>query len=295
MRLASYMSDDGLRAGLVVGTDVYDVAQIADAAQLPAADALTTVRALLTRFGARLPELSAKLEAAVTERQAAAVGSTDAVTFGAPITDPAKVLCVGLNYRDHVAETGRELPKNPDIFAKFPSSLIGPYDEIALSGVTEKLDYEGELAVVIGQACRNVSVDDALSKLAGAMVMNDTTGRDLQFKGTQWLPGKAIDASTPSGPFLVTLDEVGSLTDLELTTRVNGQQVQHSRTDLLIFQIPEIVAYISRFLELVPGDIITTGTPDGVGSRREPPTFLAAGDVVEVEISRLGSLRNTIR
>jgi 2-keto-4-pentenoate hydratase/2-oxohepta-3-ene-1,7-dioic acid hydratase in catechol pathway len=196
---------------------------------------------------------------------------------------------VGLNYRDHVVETGRALPEHPDIFAKFATSLTGPTDDLCLSAVSLKLDYEGELAVVIGTPCRRVSPEAAIDSLAGAMILNDTTARDLQFNGTQWLPGKAVDSSTPCGPALVTLDELGDPHDLDLVTRLNGVEVQRAHTDRMVFTIPQIISYISQFLELAPGDVITTGTPEGVGSRKDPPSFLGAGDVVEVEIDASAS------
>ena len=186
-------------------------------------------------------------------------------------------------------------PTCPDIFAKFATSLMGPADDLCLSQVSAKLDYEGELAVVIGAPCRDVSPEEAIGRVAGAMVLNDTTARDLQFNASQWLPGKAVDASTPCGPVLVTLDELGDPEGLDLVTRVNDVEVQRSNTGLMIFTIADIISYISHFLELCPGDVISTGTPDGVGNRKDPPTFLAPGDVVEVEIDRLGVVRNTVR
>ncbi|MFI6367730.1 fumarylacetoacetate hydrolase family protein [Nocardia sp. NPDC050630] len=208
--------------------------------------------------------------------------------------DPAKVLCVGLNYSDHVGETGREFPSHPDIFAKFASSLIGPHDGIACSDVSVNLDFEGELAIVIGRNCRRVAEDDALGHIAGLTVFNDITARDLQYRGTQWLAGKAVDGSTPCGPALVTLDDVGDPQSLDLSTRVNGLQVQGSNTKNMIFPIARIVSYISQFLALSPGDIIATGTPEGIGAKRRPPVWLQPGDTVEVEIEKIGLLRNVV-
>jgi len=202
---------------------------------------------------------------------------------------------VGLNYQDHVAETGRKLPTHPDIFNKFATTLIGPDEDIRCSDVTTQLDYEGELAVVIGRSCRNVTEVDALDSVAGLMVLNDVTARDLQYNGTQFLPGKAVDRSTPCGPMLVTLDEIADPQALDITTRVNGVTVQSSNTKHMIFQIPRIIAYISRFLELSPGDVISTGTPDGIGAKRQPPLWLRPGDVVEVELQNVGLLSNTVR
>jgi 2-keto-4-pentenoate hydratase/2-oxohepta-3-ene-1,7-dioic acid hydratase in catechol pathway len=287
MKLVSYDAGGTLKPGILLDGDVHDVARL-----LP--DAPASMRGLLAAHGDDLPGLASALEAAAASGDAR-VGDVAEVTLGPPVPDPAKVLCVGINYRDHAAETGRALPQHPDIFSKFASSLVGPADELAVAGVSPKFDYEGELAIVIGTPCRRVTAEEAIDKVAGAMVLNDTTARDLQFNATQWLPGKAVDGSTPCGPALVTLDEVGDLQALNLVTRVNGAEVQRSNTGLMIFPVATVVAYVSRFLGLEPGDVITTGTPDGVGSRMDPPSFLAPGDVVEVEIDRLGVLRNTVR
>jgi 2-keto-4-pentenoate hydratase/2-oxohepta-3-ene-1,7-dioic acid hydratase in catechol pathway len=284
MKLVSYGAGGTLKPGIVLDGDVHDVAQL-----LP--DAPASVRGLIGAHGDDLAGLASALEDAAAGGDAR-VGE---VQLGPPVPDPAKVLCVGINYRDHAAETGRALPQHPDIFSKFASSLVGPDEDLAVSDVSAKLDYEGELAIVIGRPCRNVAAVDAIDHVAGAMVLNDLTARDLQFNATQWLPGKAVDGSTPCGPALVTLDEVGDLQELELVTRVNGAEVQRSNTRRMIFPVAEVVAYVSQFLALAPGDVITTGTPDGVGSRMDPPSFLSAGDVVEVEIDRLGALRNTVR
>jgi 2-keto-4-pentenoate hydratase/2-oxohepta-3-ene-1,7-dioic acid hydratase in catechol pathway len=287
MKLVSYDGDGSLKPGVVIDGGVHDVGRL-----IPGAPA--SVRELLEAHGGDLPAFAASLEAAAASGDAR-VGALGDVPLGPPVPDPSKVLCVGLNYRDHVAETGRKLPTNPDIFSKFASSLVGPTDDLAVADVSPKLDYEGELAVVIGTRCRRVSAEEAIDHVGGAMILNDTTARDLQFNATQWLPGKAVDGSTPCGPALVTLDEVGDLQELELVTRVNGAEVQRSNTRRQIFPVATVVAYVSQFLELAPGDVITTGTPDGVGSRMDPPSFLAAGDVVEVEIEGLGELRNTVR
>lgn len=290
MRLVSYDASGAWRPGVVLGGVVYDVARVLGEPAGPA-----SMRRLLERHGADLRSLAATLERAAETAGGARVGEVGALRLGPPVPDPAKVLCIGINYRGHAEETGRPLPTHPDVFAKFASSLLGPADEIVASHVSPKLDYEGELAVVIGRTCRAVAADEALAAVAGAMALNDTSARDLQFNGTQWLPGKALDASTPCGPALVTLDEVGDLQALALATRVNGAEVQRSSSERMIFTVATIIAYISRFLELRPGDVITTGTPDGVGSRRDPPSFLAPGDVVEVEIEGLGTLRNVVR
>lgn len=293
MRLVSYAAGGDLRPGVVFDGRVFDVGELlGNGGSGPAAP---TMRGLLEECGGDLRALAGRLADAAGADGGRGVGAAADLTLGPPVPDAGKVLCIGLNYAPHVAETKRELPKHPDVFSKFASSLTGPTDDLSISRVSDKLDYEGELAVVIGRPCRDVSEADALDRVAGAMILNDISARDLQFNGTQWLPGKAVDGSTPCGPALVTLDEVGDPEDLELVTRVNGEEVQRSHTDRLIFSIPRIIAYVSHFLELLPGDVISTGTPEGIGSRREPPRFLAPGDVVEVAIDHLGSLRNVIR
>jgi 2-keto-4-pentenoate hydratase/2-oxohepta-3-ene-1,7-dioic acid hydratase in catechol pathway len=286
MKLVTYEDGTGLKPGVVFDDDVHDVARL-----LP--DAPTSMCGLLEAHGADLLGLASALEAAAASG-GGRVGALGEIRLGPPVPDPAKVLCVGHNYRAHVAETGREVPEHPNMFSKFASSLVGPADDLAVADVSPKLDYEGELAVVIGKRCRRVSEGDAINHVAGAMVLNDTTARDLQFNATQWLAGKAVDGSTPCGPALVTLDEVGNLQALELATRVNGTEVQRSNTAHQIFPVATLLAYVSQFLTLLPGDVIATGTPDGIGSRMDPPSFLAPGDVVEVEIERLGALHNTI-
>lgn len=292
MKLVTYESAGAWRAGVVLNSTIFDVDILLDGeSDKPA----SSVRGLLREYGNALPELSARLTASALKSPKAEVGAFNKVRLGPPVIDPSKVLCVGLNYNDHVAETGRALPSHPDIFAKFASSLIGPFDEIACSHLTPNLDFEGELAIVIGKECRSVSQEDALDFVAGVTVLNDITARDLQYRGTQWLAGKAVDGSTPCGPALVTLDEVGDVQHLDIQTRVNGVQVQRSNTNLMIFPVRHLVSYISFFLTLSPGDIITTGTPQGIGAKRQPPMWLQPGDTVEVELENVGVLRNVVR
>jgi len=208
------------------------------------------------------------------------------------IPQPSKVICVGLNYLAHVEETKRDLPEYPVLFTKFATSLTGPRDPIPCPAESEAIDYEGELAVVIGRRTRRVSRDRALGSVAGYTVADDVTMRDYQYKTHQWLQGKAWDASTPLGPELVTPDEVGDPGTLRLRTLVNGEVVQDASTELLIFDIATLVSAISEFATLLPGDVILTGTPSGVGFRREPPLLLGDGDTVVVEIDRVGRLEN---
>lgn len=290
MKLVSYDVEGSWRPGIAIGTTVFDVAALLDDQ-----GAVRSTRELLEQYGAALPQLAQQLTEAAAQSSTAAVGDLGNLRLGPPVTDPLKVLCIGLNYNDHVAETGRALPTHPDIFPKFASTLIGPHDDINCTQITQNLDFEGEMAVVIGRRCRHVSEADALNYVAGLTVLNDITARDLQYRGTQWLAGKSVDSSTPVGPALVTLDEIGDPQTLDIETRVNGQQMQSSNTSLMIFPVAKLIAYISFFLELSPGDIITTGTPKGIGAKRQPPLWLKAGDVVEVELQGVGVLRNTVR
>jgi 2-keto-4-pentenoate hydratase/2-oxohepta-3-ene-1,7-dioic acid hydratase in catechol pathway len=296
MRLVSYEASGAWHPGAIYDDGVYSLARLLAASGLdqgPGAD--RSVLSFLDAYGGDLSQIADTLERTARSSDGVQIGRLADVRLGPPITNPAKVLCVGLNYQDHVAETGRKLPTHPDVFSKFATTLIGPQDEIRCSDVTSQLDYEGELAIVIGRRCRNVDEVDALDHVAGLMVLNDITARDLQYNGTQFLPGKAVDGSTPCGPAIVTLDEVDDPQALDIATRVNGTEVQRSNTKHMIFPLARIITYISRFLELSPGDIISTGTPDGVGSKRQPPLWLMPNDVVEVEVEGVGLLRNTIR
>jgi acylpyruvate hydrolase len=214
------------------------------------------------------------------------------LTFRPVVPAPGKIICVGLNYVAHAEEAGRDLPDYPVLFTKFASSLAGPFDAIPCPPESAEIDYEGELAIVIGERARRVSRATALEVVAGCAVANDVTMRDYQNRTHQWLQGKAWDRSTPVGPQLVTLDEVGSLAQLTLRTTVNGEIVQDASTGLMIFDVPTIVSVISEFTTLEPGDLILTGTPSGVGFRRQPPLLLAPGDVVAVEIDRVGRIEN---
>ncbi|MEN4966763.1 fumarylacetoacetate hydrolase family protein [Brucella intermedia] len=295
MKLVTYDSNGSWRAGIVVETSVFDVEILLKSDADKGSKPVTSLLELLREYGGALSDLSQKLTAAAKNNPSAAVGAVENMRLGAPITEPAKILCIGLNYNDHVAETGRALPTHPDIFAKFATSLIGPFDEIDCCKITPNLDFEGEMAIVIGKNCRSVSEEDALDYVAGVTVLNDITARDLQYRGTQWLTGKAVDGSTPVGPAIVTLDEVGDIQNLNIQTRVNGTQVQSSNTHLMIFPVRHLVSYISLFMSLAPGDIITTGTPQGIGAKRNPPMWLQPGDTVEVELENVGVLRNVVR
>ncbi|MEU1519057.1 fumarylacetoacetate hydrolase family protein [Streptomyces sp. NPDC005811] len=293
MKLVSYASGADLKPGLLHDDQVFGLNAVLHTAGLISRD-LPSVRAFLRLYGGRLPWIAAAVGPLLADGTVEPVGDVSAVRLGPPVADPLKVLCVGLNYADHVGETGRALPTHPDLFAKFASSLIGPYDAIDRSDVTDHLDFEGELAVVMGRECSRVDESDALSYVAGLSVLNDITARDLQYRGTQWLAGKAVDRATPFGPAIVTLDEIGDPQALDIETFVNGTRVQGSNTRYMIFPVARIISYVSQFLTLGPGDVIATGTPEGIGAKRNPPLWLRPGDKVEVVLEKIGTLRNEI-
>lgn len=207
---------------------------------------------------------------------------------------PGKIICLGLNYNAHVEETKRDLPTYPVLFTKFSESLIGPYAPIVKPPESSQVDYEAELAVIIGRPARRVAPEHALGSVAGYAVANDVTMRDYQYKTHQWLQGKSWSGSTPLGPFLVTPDEVGDPGNLDIALDLNGERMQASSTELLIFDVPTIVSTLSEFVTLKPGDVILTGTPGGVGYRRDPQVFLQPGDRVRAEIPGVGTIENEV-
>ena len=208
------------------------------------------------------------------------------------IPRPSKIVCLGLNYRSHIEEMGAELPKHPTLFAKFPAALIGARDPIRLPEASNAVDWEGELAFVIGRRVRNVSKDEAADAIAGYTICNDVSMRDWQWRTSEWLQGKTWEGSTPLGPALVTPDEVGHGADLLLRCEVDGEVMQEARTSDLLFKPADIVSYVSTIATLEPGDVFSTGTPSGVGAGRQPPRFLQPGQVVRTSIEGLGELVN---
>ena len=214
----------------------------------------------------------------------------------APVPDPRKIICIGLNYRDHAAESGVPVPTEPILFSKYPTTLIGHGGQIVLPSVSHEVDYEAELVVVIGRKGRHVSRERALEYVGGYAVGHDVSARDWQLNkpGKQWMAGKTFDTFAPVGPELVTPDEVPDPQNLGIRLRLNGQTMQDSSTSQLVFGVAELIAYLSQIFTLEPGDMIFTGTPPGVGMARKPPVWLKPGDQVEVEIDRLGTLRNTV-
>jgi acylpyruvate hydrolase len=240
------------------------------------------------------PESLGALPAEAPPRDTAGVLPLADVTLRPLIPRAGKVICVGLNYLAHVGETGREIPTYPVLFTKFADALIGPSDDIMLPPESSQVDYEGELAVVIGRAGRRIAPADALGHVAGYAIANDVTMRDFQYKTHQWLQGKAWEASTPLGPYLVTPDEVGDPGTLDLRLSIGDRVLQEASTAQMMFDIPTLIGHISTFVTLRPGDVLLTGTPGGVGFRREPQVFLRPGDTVRVEISGLGAIENAV-
>ncbi len=279
MQLISFSAGSGTRAGLRLDGDlIFDVQ--ADMAEL--------LRGWPRSF-ATLPASAASV------RDRSRMLPAHTVSVLAPIPAPSKVVAIGLNYIDHCRETGQQPPKQPVIFAKFPTSVIGPGEPVSWPmGLTEQVDWEVELAVVIGRTARHVPRELARDVIAGYTVGNDVSARDLQFGDGQFVRGKSLDSFCPLGPALVTPDEVGDPTDLDLRLEVNGQRMQDSNTSNLIFDIDDLIAVCSRAFTLLPGDVILTGTPAGVGFTRKPPVFLNAGDRMVAWIERLGALENPV-
>jgi len=211
-----------------------------------------------------------------------------------PIDRPGKIICVGLNYRDHAEEQGTDLPTAPLLFAKWGNTLIGPGEPIAIPPIVTKCDYEAELGVVIGQRVRDVSAENALEAVAGYICVNDVSARDLQFADGQWTRGKSPDTFCPVGPALVPRDQIADPQTLGIRAILNGETVQESTTGNMVFGVAEIIEYVTRTITLEPGDLIATGTPAGVGAFRKPPLFMKPGDEITIEIDGIGSLTNPV-
>ena len=213
----------------------------------------------------------------------------------APVAQPSKIIAIGLNYEDHAAETGGEIPEKPIVFAKYPNTVVGPGEAIKIPPITEQADYEAELAVVVGHPARNVSASEALEYVFGYTNCNDVSSRDLQFsEGGQWTRSKSLDTFCPLGPYIATREEVPDPQSLSIRCVLNGEVMQDSNTSKMAFSVAELVSFLSSGMTLMPGDIIATGTPAGVGFVRDPKVFLKAGDEVTIEIEGLGSLTNPV-
>jgi 2-keto-4-pentenoate hydratase/2-oxohepta-3-ene-1,7-dioic acid hydratase in catechol pathway len=282
MRWATIATWAGPRAAVQVGEQFVDVH--ATDAQFP-----PSMRGLLEGGPAMM---KAAYEAA--QRPGAVKHDLGKVKYHAVVHDPRKIICIGLNYKDHAAESGSPIPKEPILFSKYPTSLIGHGENIVLPPVSSEVDYEAELVIVVGKKGKNLSASTAMEHVAGYACGHDVSARDWQLKkdGKQWMVGKTFDTFAPVGPVMVTADEAGDPHNLAIKLRLNGRTMQDSSTKQLIFGVGEILAYLSQVFTLEPGDLIFTGTPPGVGFAKKPPVFLKAGDVVEVEIEGLGVLKN---
>jgi len=212
----------------------------------------------------------------------------------APVPRPGKIICIGLNYRDHAAESGMEIPKSPVVFSKFSSCAIGPNEPIVIPDGSTQSDYEAELAVIIGRYARNVTRENAMDYVFGYTNFNDVSARDFQFADGQWQRGKSCETFAPMGEFIATAEDIKDPQDLSIKLRLNGETMQDSNTCQMIFGVAELIEFLSRYITLEPGDVIATGTPPGVGFARKPPVYLTSGDTVEVEIEGLGVLSNPV-
>jgi 2-keto-4-pentenoate hydratase/2-oxohepta-3-ene-1,7-dioic acid hydratase in catechol pathway len=284
MRLATIQSPFGPRAAVQQGDAFVDL--YATDTAMP-----KSVRHLLELGPAGL-----KAAEQVARRPGAIQYPAATTKLLAPIPDPPKIVCLGLNYRDHAAESGAAIPKDPVLFSKYATALVGPGDAIVLPAVSKEVDYEAELVIVVGKRGRHLTADTAARHIAGYTVGHDVSARDWQLKKDQrqWMVGKTFDTFAPTGPVVVTADEVPDPHSLGIRLRLNGQTMQNSNTKEMIFSVGAVLAYLSQVFTLEPGDLVFTGTPSGVGFTRKPPVFLKAGDVVEVEIDGLGVLRNPV-
>jgi 2-keto-4-pentenoate hydratase/2-oxohepta-3-ene-1,7-dioic acid hydratase in catechol pathway len=274
MRLVTYDSGDGPRAG------IWSDEGVRDAWSALGQPERASLRELIAE--GRLGDLNSVAGGPV-------IGH-DETALLPPIPDPDKIICIGLNYRAHAEEFELEIPAAPTVFAKFRNSLVGTGTPVTLPQTSEKVDYEAEIAFVIGRQAKAVPEEEALACVAGYTLLNDLSARDLQFLTPQWMPGKIFDGSAPCGPWLVTPDEAGPHDGIEITLDLNGERMQASSSADLIFSVPELVSTLSSWMTLEPGDIISTGTPSGVGSGRQPRVWLADGDRVEVSSPTLGTL-----
>lgn len=286
MRLATIQTPSGPRAAVQSGDFFIDLHGTAPS--LPA-----SLRQILEIEPA---ERFAAIDAASKKKDAVRYEASK-VKFLPPVTDPRKIVCVGLNYKDHAAESGMPIPKEPVLFSKFPTALIGQGDNIVVPKVSSKVDYEAELVIVIGKRGRHLSEADALKCIAGYTVGHDVSARDWQLEkdGKQWMAGKTFDTFAPCGPVIVTTDDMPDPHICPIRLRLNGKTMQNSNTNQLIFRVEQIVSYISQVFTVEPGDLIFTGTPPGVGAAHKPnPMWLKPGDVCEVEIEGIGVLRNPV-
>jgi 2-keto-4-pentenoate hydratase/2-oxohepta-3-ene-1,7-dioic acid hydratase in catechol pathway len=292
MKLLQFQGGDGLRLGVKTDAGVIDVAAAAEALGV---DAPTSLIEVIEVGQPAIDAIQTVLDtAAGSENGSTWTLDEMGLQYGPAVSDPGKIVCVGLNNRRHAAETNMPIPETPVLFSKYNNSIAAYGDSVSLPPVAIEYDYEVELGVVIGKSARNVSLDDALGYVLGYVTANDVSVRDLQTRTSQWLLGKTLDNFLPVGPYLVTADEVGDPQLLSIKTWVNGDLRQNSNTGDMIFNVAEIISYISRYFTLEPGDVIVTGTPEGVAMGREDKPWLKPGDEVVVEVEKLGSLKNVM-
>jgi 2-keto-4-pentenoate hydratase/2-oxohepta-3-ene-1,7-dioic acid hydratase in catechol pathway len=297
MKLITFIQNNQFRLGVKTEQGIVDVA--AALASVPSgANIPKTVHEVIDGGTAAVEALQKYVELALvlSDQMQAFLLDESTLTIGPCVTHPNKIICVGLNYRKHAEETNAAIPEYPILFNKFNNTLTGHGHEVPLPKVSQKVDYEAELVIVIGKAAKYITKKEALSHVFGYCNVNDLSARDLQFRTQQWLLGKSCDKFSPLGPYLVTADEVGDPNQLEIKCTVNGEVRQNSNTSDMIFHCDEIVSYISQHMTLVPGDIILTGTPQGVvlGYPVDKQVWLKAGDQVTIQIEKLGSLTNTM-
>lgn len=298
MRLATYRSGSSTRLGVVRGEQIIDMTALEGFADTP------EMLSLIDQGEPALARLRDALSAASDERlrQAGALHSLASVHLLAPIPRPRKnIFCLGRNYVEHALESTLargdkgEVPEDPIFFTKATTAVNGPFDDVPIDpALSNAMDWEGELGVIVGRAGKNIPAAEAMSYIFGYTILNDVTARDLQAKHKQWFKGKSLDGTCPMGPWIVTSDDIPDPHALDLRVRVNGILKQESNTRLLIFNLPAIIEVLSTGLTLEPGDIIATGTPAGVGFARKPPEFLHPGDLVETEIEGIGVMRNRV-
>lgn len=292
MKLLTFLKEGNHALGIKTDKGIIDVEA---ASKLTSqTEAPTDIMDVIQQSEAAVKALAALEEAALSSGDSSVLLDEEGLTFAPCVTRPSKIICVGLNYRKHADETNSPYPKTPILFNKFSNALAGHQEPIAVPRVTEKLDYEAELTIVIGKRAKNVDRAEALQYVFGYCNGNDLSARDLQLRTAQWMLGKTCDGFAPIGPYLVTADEVGDPNDLEIKTILNGEVRQQSNTADMIFHCDEIVSYISQHMTLEPGDIIMTGTPEGVimGYPEDKQEWIKPGDVVTIEIEKLGSLTN---
>lgn len=284
MQLVTYRSTDGQRVGIVRQEQVLDLTELLGGVR--------SLQDVIEKWVALEPVIRTGVESG----KAKLVGSLGDVALMAPLPRPGKVICIGLNYADHAAETGAAIPTEPVVFCKFPTAVIGPGDPIRLPPISQQVDYEAELVVVIGRGGKRIAPEQAMDHVFGYTCGHDVSARDWQKgrPGGQWLLGKTFDTFAPLGPVLVTRDEVPDPHQLEVTFRLNGQTLQQSNTRQFIFKIDHLISHLSQIFTLEPGDVLFTGTPPGVGVARQPAIFLKGGDRAEVEIEGLGVLVNPV-